>query len=969
MEYSRMKALTKTFSPESQPIQSLFLSQIDDQKIYQQWINQIKNISSTFSNNKFFNEEILGVFFRALLDSFQGSNSKDHLLILDLMMSDTEADHITPKAILHTIRQLRQLLIAEILNNNYPQSESIINKIIFQFDHISTFLYKKEQILRELDLPFQSDFAIEDWDISLGTFTIPGPRFSSYAKVNTTLQKWFNQTESQIVLSQQWSQFIPENDLRKITATLDKAYAQRRTSYRIRYQFKIRNKQLRLVEENGEIRYNSNGIPRIIRGIIRPLEANTSAQSPGTSEEENNFVNRLAELIKINKEISLNIDHPDICQIILDKALELIPKADAGSFLRVEADGMHYAAAKGYNLEKLKKVVLFKGGYNQYSGISSQISMLENSSYIHQIKDLRKEARQILPPSEYEILVKYGELNRIQYTLSGLIYQDNKPFGIINIDIHQPGQEFTDNDQKLFDIFIQELSILLQNRQLIQQIQESEKNYRTLFENSPVAIFIEQNEQIILANPKFCELTGFKLTELRKHSIFNFLPEKQKKSLTKTLQRKSGKEYKFSKAEITIKGRDLQDRYCIGFFSRIHFKGNSALLGELLDITHIKSLENQLLQIQKMETVGTLTAGIAHDFNNILGAISPSAQLIMMNPHDPNTKQRAEVIFRMAERATKLTKQLLSFSRLDHQKVVPFNLNQVIQNSIPLIEKSLMKNIKLELSLDPNLKPIEGDCNRFAQIIMNLVVNARDAMPNGGKLRIVTRNIKVDESYKHLDRDFKAGWYVQLSVQDTGKGIPPEIRNKIFDPFFTTKEVGKGTGLGLSTVYGITKSHRGVILVNSEVNKGTTFELFFPASKKSVQAVAPIKNSENPQKGSGTILVIDDEEELREVYQYILKHLGYKAYVAASGKEGIKIYKSKHQEIDLVLLDYIMPEMNGNETFRELKKINPKIRAIVCSGYSEQKGLQELLQKGIEGILTKPFTLQTISKKIKEVLN
>ena len=339
----------------------------------------------------------------------------------------------------------------------------------------------------------------------------------------------------------------------------------------------------------------------------------------------------------------------------------------------------------------------------------------------------------------------------------------------------------------------------------------------------------------------------------------------------------------------------------------------------------------------------------------------------MMDPNHPQTRKRAEIIYKMAQRAGKLTSQLLSFTRNEKTEVTTFNLNKLIQDSISLIEKSIDVKIKLHLDLEKNLKYIEGDPNQFIQIIMNLVVNANDAMPNGGELTIQTRNVHADASYKSWDNSFQEGEYVMFSVKDTGTGIPPEIRDKIFDPFFTTKKRGKGTGLGLSMVYGITKSHNGIILVKSEEGKGTEFQLFFPASTKRVPSVVMEEAAVPNQKG-GTILAIDDERDLRVILESILKYLGYRVYLAENGKQGLDLYRKHYEEIDLVLLDYILPDIDGLEIFQQLKEINPEVKVLICSGYSEQEGLQELLRNGVKGVLPKPFTIETIAKKIQEII-
>ncbi len=676
---------------------------------------------------------------------------------------------------------------------------------------------------------------------------------------------------------------------------------------------------------------------------------------------------RLDLLISIQKELTLEADSNNLYNKILENAIKLISVADAGSILQVEPDGLHFKASYGYDADELKRVILFKGNIQKYIKISSQARMIRENINIQEIRDIHKEAEKIFCPKDLSVLREHGKLNEIRRTLSGIIYKDSVPHLLLNLDILSPKKSFSEDDKYLFNIYLQVVFLVLRNYKLIEQLQISESNYRILFENSPVPTFIHQDNRFVLANPTFFELSGYSPDEIKNVSIWELVhPEDKPMMVNRAYKRLVGEDVP-SVYEFRAVKKSGEIIRCIGYFSRIIYNDRPAVLGEISDITHIKSLEKQLMQAQKLETIGTLTAGIAHDFNNIIGTIAPSAQLIMMDPAHPQTAKRAEIIYNMAQRAGQLTSQLLAFTRNEKSEVVPFNINKIIQDSLSLIEKSIHVRIKLKLELDEQLYNIEGDPNQFIQIIMNLVVNANDAMPDGGELVIKTQNVYADNSYKQLDSSFNEGNYVLFSVRDTGVGIPAEIRDKIFDPFFTTKKRGKGTGLGLSMVYGITKSHNGIILLKSEPGKGTEFQLFFPASQKSL--VAPTTHEEEtPTKGGGTILAIDDEQDLRVILDSILKYLGYQVFMAKDGKEGIEIFKKHHQEIDLVLLDYMLPDSDGREIFRKLQQIKPGVNVLVCSGYSEREGIQELLREGVKGVLPKPFTIESISKKLKEVL-
>lgn len=688
-------------------------------------------------------------------------------------------------------------------------------------------------------------------------------------------------------------------------------------------------------------------------------------RNDGFNPDFNERLKRLYESIKeiqLNRNTQLNLDK------LLELAMRLIPNADAGSLLKIEPDGMHFVAARGYHLDQLKEVILFQGDTSRYLGNSSQIQMLQNDELIREIDEISKEARHILNNGVYEHLKKTGQLECIEKTLSGLIFRDDKPFALLNLDSHKGTAPFSHYDKYIFNIYLQNINLILKNFNLIRQLQESENKYRVLFENSPIPTVIHQGDRFQLVNQKFLELSEYSDAEIKKISIWQLVHPDDREILQKRAkERLEGKspipEYEFR--AVTKSGKE---RHCKGFFSEISFLGKPAILAEILDMTETRSLEKQLIQAQKMETIGTITAGIAHDFNNILGALSPSAEMIMLNPTHPDTRQRAEVIYKMAQRAGQLTRQLMTFTRLDKTRSIPFNLNQLIQSSRHLIEKSVGVRVKLQLNLDQNLKSIKGDPNQFIQLLLNLIVNARDAMPEGGTLFIDTGNVKVDEAYQKIDSAFRPGWYVSLKIRDTGTGIPLKIRNKVFDPFFTTKKPGRGTGLGLSIVYGIVKKHAGVILVKSEVSNGTVFEIFLPVSDS--LPVSPVSN-EVPKAARRTrsILVVDDEKELREVMKIILTHLGYDIQLASTGKEALKIYRKQGSHIDLVILDYLMPGMSGLDVFEELRTLDPEVKVLVCTGYSDQTGLQELIKNGILGILPKPFTLQSVSEKLDHVFS
>jgi PAS domain S-box-containing protein len=401
----------------------------------------------------------------------------------------------------------------------------------------------------------------------------------------------------------------------------------------------------------------------------------------------------------------------------------------------------------------------------------------------------------------------------------------------------------------------------------------------------------------------------------------------------------------------------------------IHFQGYNVDITDLKKAEEDKKkLEEQLYHAQKMESIGRLAGGIAHDFNNILASIMGYAEWLKLKldiETMSNESNAAEVILNATKRASELTKQLLGFARKGKYIPVPLNINNLIDEVVKVTEKMFEKKIKVIFDLQENIRTIEADRSQLNQVFTNLLINARDAMPLGGEIFLKTENICLnDEDIKHFF-EMKVGNYVRLSISDTGVGIPESIKGHIFEPFFTTKGEGIGTGLGLATVYGIVKNHGGYINFQSESGKGTTFNLYFPSSDK-----LEIKTYRELEiiKGDATILVVDDEENIRTIAKIILDELGYRVYLAKDGFDAIKIYKNKKKQIDLVLLDLIMPNMNGESTFQKLKEINPKVKVVLSSGFSKNISSEKLLKEGALGFIQKPYLMQELSKVLNSIL-
>jgi len=386
------------------------------------------------------------------------------------------------------------------------------------------------------------------------------------------------------------------------------------------------------------------------------------------------------------------------------------------------------------------------------------------------------------------------------------------------------------------------------------------------------------------------------------------------------------------------------------------------------DVTERRRLEEQLIQSQKMESIGLLAGGIAHDFNNILGGILGYASFVKAQiPKEDRIFPHLETIERSALRAAELTSQLLGFARGGKYVVGPLYINDLIQETADLLRGTIEKNIAVAVRLDDSSPVIEADASQMQQVLMNLCVNARDAMPGGGELTITTRRLDAPDEFLRSIPEGGGGPFVRIDIADTGIGIDRAIRGKIFDPFFTTKEKGKGTGLGLATVYGIVKNHGGFINVESEMGTGTTFSIYIPAvDKAAVRSQDPVSR---PAGGRETILVVDDEETIRLLVKDILEEIGYRVLSAGDGGQAVELFRERNAEIDLVILDMTMPGMGGRETFEKLKEMNPRVRAILSTGYSEDERARQMLAMGVKAFVQKPYRIDDLAAAVRRILD
>ncbi|MCP4624333.1 MAG: PAS domain S-box protein [bacterium] len=401
-------------------------------------------------------------------------------------------------------------------------------------------------------------------------------------------------------------------------------------------------------------------------------------------------------------------------------------------------------------------------------------------------------------------------------------------------------------------------------------------------------------------------------------------------------------------------------------------KGPIGFKGVVRDVSERKKteeetqkLEAQLQQMQKLESIGTLAGGIAHDFNNILMGIQGNASLMLLkvDSEHPNY-EKIKNIETYVQNGTALTKQLLGFARRGKYLVKATDLNEIIDKSSSLFART-KKEIHVKTNPCDSIWTVEVDRGQIEQVLLNLYVNAWQAMLDGGDLYLGTENVILDHNYvKHYK--VEPGRYVKISITDTGVGIDKDTQERIFEPFFTTKEMGRGTGLGLASVYGIIKSHRGYINVYSELDQGTTFTIYLPASGKSTVEDAEV--TVDIIIGSGTILLIDDEKMILEVGRELLEELGYTVIPAMSGQEAIEIFQKEQDTIDMIIMDMIMPGMSGSETFDRLKDINQDVKILLSSGYSVDGQASKILRRGCDGFIQKPFNMNQLAEKIHKIM-
>ena len=521
----------------------------------------------------------------------------------------------------------------------------------------------------------------------------------------------------------------------------------------------------------------------------------------------------------------------------------------------------------------------------------------------------------------------------------------------------------------LMSAFSNHIGVALENATLFEQLRKSEERYMDLFEHSPDMSHIVTREGIIVScNQTETDRLGYQKEDLIGFSVLTLYPLQYhtaaRKVLDDVFERRLevyGLEEQFiaksgEVVDVSVNTSIVYDEARMPAFVRVVAR----------DITEKKKLESKIMHAQRIDSIGNLAGGIAHDFNNILTSILGSTAIMKRKMRKSNTWYHfADIIETAAKRGAGLTRQLLTFARKSTPQFRPIIINDIIEETLRLFERSIDKSYVINKELSADMAIIKGDDGQIQQAILNLLINARDAMPDGGSITISSQIVGSEVSHASMFGESRTGEFASIVIRDTGVGMNREVQERIFEPFFTTKE--KGTGLGLSVVYGVVNSHGGFTSVQSEPGQGTLFSMFFPlvADREKFQRTL---ERQKLQQGNEHVLVVDDEEHVSELISRMLDHLGYKVNVVHTGQEALDLARKKTR-IDAVILDMNMPTMSGKETFEKLKKIRPDIRVVVSTGYSNESLEPAMIENLIDGFLQKPYQMEELSKVLREAFD
>lgn len=580
----------------------------------------------------------------------------------------------------------------------------------------------------------------------------------------------------------------------------------------------------------------------------------------------------------------------------------------------------------------------------------------------------------IISQTEFDILAAKGEVELVGSAspawLGVPLNTPHATIGVLVVQHYQNENAYDIRDLEFLDSVGGHIALAIDRRRGEEALRKSESTFRLLFSHNPLPTWVFDCEtlQFLQVNDAAIRQYGYSAEEFASMKVSDIRPDEDQASFFDIVRDLEGgghyqAHWKHKKKNGKIIEVDIISH-------QLDYAGRNVRLVVAQDISERHLLEEQLRQAQKMEAVGRLAGGVAHDFNNLLMVIKGHTELILNAPSPSEAfTRKIQNIDRAADRATSLTRQLLAFSRMQVLQPRVLNLNAIIDDMGKLLPRLIGEDINLLIRTSADLGTIRADASQMEQIIMNLAVNSRDAMPGGGRLIVETSNAELDETYNSSHPIVEPGRYVLLAVTDTGTGMDSETQAHIFEPFFTTKEQGKGTGLGLATVYGVVKQSGGFIWVYSELGKGTSFKIYLPRVDQPVESASAAAPFAEPPRGTETVLLAEDEQDVREVAREFLESGGYTVLEAKDGAEALRIASEKTKPIDILVTDMVMPGMTGQELAGRLQRVRKDLRVIFMSGYSEHAAAEVAQADESMRLLTKPFSRNAILRTVRESLN
>jgi len=579
----------------------------------------------------------------------------------------------------------------------------------------------------------------------------------------------------------------------------------------------------------------------------------------------------------------------------------------------------------------------------------------------------------LIPQLEFDRLAAEGEVELVGSAspawLGVPLKTPHATIGVLVVQHYQNESAYDQRDLEFLDSAGAHIALAIERVRAEESIRKSESMFRLLFSHTPLPMWVFDTEtlQFLQVNEATTKAYGFSETEFRGMTVRDVRPDSDAPSFAAHIE-----EWKQDGRHQGHWQHKRKDGKCFEvdvISHKLEYAGRSVRLVVAQDVSERLLLEGQLRQAQKMEAIGRLAGGVAHDFNNLLMVIKGHTELLLnVLPPADHVTRKVEQIDRAADRATALTRQLLAFSRMQVLQPRAMNLNSVVREMANLIPRLIGEDIELVVRSSADLGTIRADASQMEQIIMNLAVNSRDAMPKGGRFTIETSNVELDNLYRAAHPVVQPGKYVLLAVSDTGTGMDTETQAHIFEPFFTTKEQGKGTGLGLATVYGVVKQSGGFIWVYSELGRGTTFKIYLPRVDEAAASIPVVHIPSSLARGTETVLLAEDEQDVREVAREFLESAGYTVLEAAGGDEALEVSAAHAGPIDLLITDMVMPGISGQELARKMRALREGIRVIYISGYSEHAAGEAAKCDAAAMVLTKPFSRAVLLRTVRDIL-